>query len=99
MARLTGVAMVALASLLVSCASAPNRVDTASLTECRQIGSEVAQVEADKRAATEKKEGAWKNVIPFVVVGQYIEGKQDADAADKRLAALGDQAARQGCSS
>ena len=87
------------ASLLAGCATPPDRVDTASLTDCREIGSEVARIKQQRVAAEAKKDGAWKQVIPFVVVGQYIEGKQDVETADRRLSTLDDQAARQGCSS
>ena len=99
MTRSIVMTFIAATSLLAACATPPDRVDTASLTDCREIGSEVARIKAQRVAAEEKKDGAWKQVIPFVVVGQYIEGKQDVETADRRLATLGDQAARQRCSS
>src|SRR5262249_32493439 len=99
MKRLAVVSLVATIASFTGCSTPPPRVDAASLTECRQIDSEVVRVRADRRAAEEKKDGAWKSVTPFVVVGQYIEGKQDVAAADQQLAALSDQAAHHGCTS
>lgn len=89
--------LIAVVSLLAACTTPPNRVQPTSLTECGAIGSEVVRTEAEQQAAAKKRDGAWKNVIPFVVVGQYIEGKQDAEKAEERLTALNAQATQRGC--
>ena len=89
--------LLAVVGLLAACTTPPNRVQPTSLTECSDIGSEVARTEAEQQAAAKKRDGAWKNVIPFVVLGQYIEGKQDAEKAEERLSALNAQAMERGC--
>lgn len=80
------------------CAPAPT-LPTASrtTTDCNQLRTERAQVEADKLAATEQQQNAWKVVVPFAVAARYASGKSALEAADKRLAALDAESARRGC--
>jgi hypothetical protein len=84
---------------MAGCATAPKPAPQLPGAECSQLRAEIARTEQEKRAALEKKENAWKVVIPFAVAAQYAAGKSAADSADKRLAELGNQSARQGCSS
>jgi len=97
MRRITLLSLCALATFVAGCASSPKPQSASA--DCSQLRAEIARAEADKRAATEKKEGAWKVVIPFAVAAKYVSGKSAADAADKRLDELRARSARQGCAS
>ena len=99
MRRITLLSLCALATFVAGCASSPKPQSASASADCSQLRAEIARAEADKRAATEKKEGAWKVVIPFAVAAKYVSGKSAADAADKRLDELRARSARQGCAS
>jgi hypothetical protein len=66
-------------------------------TDCATVGAEIARSEEAKRVALEQKQDAWKVVVPFAVVARYAKGKAASSDADKRLAELNAQYARQGC--
>ncbi len=94
------VPLLAITTLAMGCASAPTATTkSANLAapDCRQLSTEIASAEADKRAALEKEKGAWKAVVPFVVVARYAGGKLAADKSDKQQEKLRAEFARQGC--
>jgi hypothetical protein len=94
------VSSLAIVMLLAGCASAPNTAAqrTASApSTCSQLGAGIARTYEAKRAATEKKEDAWKAVIPFAVVGRYASARSDVNEADQRLAALQSEFNQRGC--
>lgn len=99
MNRKTLVCLAAIAVLATGCATKPEQIRVTSLTECSQLRDATEHAQDERRAAAEKKENAWKSVIPFVVVGQYINGSVDETDADERLTELGARAAAQGCAS
>lgn len=93
--------LLAIAILTTGCASVPNAVPeptVSAVSDCRQLGAEIARVEGEKRAALEKEQGAWKTVIPFVVVARYVSGKSAVGKADKDLGKMHAEFSRQGCS-
>lgn len=97
---LTVSSLFAITILAAGCASTPtaNPEQTAAVvSDCRQLDAEMAKAEADKRKALAKEQGAWKAVVPFVVVGQYVSGKSAAQRADKQLETLYAEHTRQGC--
>jgi outer membrane murein-binding lipoprotein Lpp len=90
------VAVVALAG----CASGPTKSDpqtAAAMSSCSQLNAEIARTEAARRAAQEKKETAWKGVVPFVVVERYGSGKAGMQQADRRLVELQSEFIKRGC--
>jgi hypothetical protein len=86
-----------LTALLIGCASAPTATNPPSGLDCRQLGAEIERTERANDAAQERKQDAWKVVVPFAVVGRYAQAASAADQADKRLADLNAESARQGC--
>jgi ABC-type transporter MlaC component len=70
---------------------------TVAAADCSQLNAEIAKTIADKRAAREKEQGAWKAVVPLAVVGSYVSGKVAAESADKQYDKLQAEFARQGC--
>lgn len=98
MSRFSPFLLLALAGL-AGCASSPKAPSALAMTDCTQLRAEIARAEDDKRAALDKKENAWKAVIPFAIAAQYGVGLRAADAADKRLGELGSQSQRHGCAS
>lgn len=86
-----------LAVLLSGCASAPTATNPSSGLDCRQLGAEIERTEQARHAALEKKQDAWKVVVPFAVAGRYAQAASAADQADKRLAELNAEHAQRGC--
>lgn len=92
--------VVSLAAVVsAGCASSPKPSRAPAMNDCNQLRGEIARAEDEKRAAREKQEDAWKVVIPFAVVAQYVSGKTAVEEADRRLAELGGQSKRAGCAS
>lgn len=92
--------LFAVALLSAGCASTPTANSTSAAApapNCRQIEADIAKAESDKRAALKKEQNAWKAVVPFVVVAQYVSGKSAADSAGKQLDKLQAEFALQGC--
>jgi outer membrane murein-binding lipoprotein Lpp len=86
--RLTLASIVSLGALLASCASAPQAKvapAAASTRDCSQLSEAIANAEEARRAAEERKQQAWKVVIPIVVIARYAHAKSSIDQADKDL--------------
>lgn len=104
MNRLSSAVAAAMATLLAACASAPPSGTTAAASppaaasaSCEQLGAQIAQAEAARRAAEEQGRNAWKAVVPFVAAARYANGRAAADEAEDTIAALREQARRRGC--
>ncbi len=82
--------------LLGACASTPPAPEPAPV-DCSLLRTQIALTQEDKREGVEKRDGAWKAVVPFAVAGRYGSGMRQADAADKRLVELQERAAVEGC--
>ncbi|HEU0200928.1 MAG TPA: hypothetical protein VFR86_10890 [Burkholderiaceae bacterium] len=91
-------ALLALATL-AGCASKPTRggPQAAAMPSCSQLDAEIARTEAARRAAQEKKETAWKGVVPFVVAERYGSGKAGIQQAERRLVELQSEFIKRGC--
>jgi hypothetical protein len=88
--------IVLLAALLVSaCASAPQPVATAA--DCTQIDTQLAAARASQRDAQQRKDDAWKVIVPFAVVAKRAQAGSDLEAAEQRIAELQAAQVRQGC--
>jgi hypothetical protein len=86
-----------LASLLSGCASMTSGTKTSAALGCSELNAEVERTDQARREAVEKKQGAWKFVVPVAVVGRYAQGAVAAGQADKRLDELKTERVRQGC--
>lgn len=91
--------LVAAAALATGCASTRPPSGPHAAEDCNHLRVEIARTADERRAGVEKRDDAWKVVIPFAVVAQYMAGKSAVDAADQRLAELGEQSRRKGCAS
>jgi hypothetical protein len=91
---------IATTALAIGCASTPTESTAptqSAVRDCHQLSAEIAVAEAEKHAALEKEKGAWKAVVPFVVVARYADGKLAANKSDKQLDKLRAEFTRQGC--
>lgn len=83
--------------LLAACASTPPAPAPAPGGDCLQLTTSIASAQDERRAAVEKRDGSWKAVVPFVVLGRYASGSKEVDEADARLGSLTARAAENGC--
>lgn len=89
-----------LAALLGACATTGTEAPaTDAARDCRQLEAERSELRAAQREAQEKKGSAWKAVVPFAVAGRVVSANSTLRETEQRLAALGDEARRLGCSS
>jgi hypothetical protein len=82
------VSIVTLGAALAGCASAPPvKVAPAatSTRDCLQLGEAIANAEKARRAAEERKQQAWKVVVPFAVIARYAHAKSSIVQTDKDL--------------
>jgi len=70
---------------------------TATTPSCSDLAAAVARAEGTRRAATEKERDAWKVVVPFAVAARYASNRAAASEAERQLAGLHAEQARQGC--
>jgi hypothetical protein len=94
------VSLFVFTQLAVGCASTPTatpKTATSIAPDCGQLSTEIASAEADMHAALEKEKGAWKAIVPFVVVARYADGKLAANRSDQQLDVLRAEFARRGC--
>ena len=89
-----------LATLLAAGCATPAATSPAAAepaADCSALAAQISAMREAKRVAQEQEQGAWKAVVPFVVMARYAGGKAAAGEADQRLAALDEQSGRQGC--
>ena len=84
------------AAVLAGCATTSNEVAPALLT-CDELAAEMASTRDARLQAIEKKEDAWKFVIPFAVAGRHVASAQSVSEADRVLGELDEQAHAKGC--
>jgi hypothetical protein len=70
---------------------------TAGALSCSELAAAVARAEGTKRAASDKERDAWKAVVPFAVAARYASNRAAASEAERQLAGLHAEQARQGC--
>lgn len=98
MKRLALFLPIAAAVFASACSTTPPRTPARALADdCDALRVELAFAQEDKRAAEEKRDGAWKVVVPFAVAGRYVAGKAQADAADRQLTELSSRVTGKGC--
>ncbi len=71
---------------------------TLPVSDCLQLAAEVDRTDEARRAAVDEGDKAWKAIVPFVVLARKASSKAAVDEADRKLAELKAQSARQGCS-
>lgn len=94
------VALFVLSAMAAGCASTLSTApaETAPTTaDCRQLITQIAQTEGEKRAARVKEKEAWKAIVPFAVMARYTNGKSAAEKADQKLEALRAESQLRGC--
>lgn len=65
--------------------------------DCSQLSAEITKTEQMRRTALQKQKGAWKTIVPFVVVARYTSSKSAVEQADKQLDQLHTEFSAQGC--
>jgi hypothetical protein len=89
---------VVLLLLSAACASTPeSQAPLSAPADCAQLSAAIRAAQDERRVAVETRDGAWKAVLPVAVVGRYVMGSSQADAADRRFSALSNLAAANGC--
>ena len=86
-------ALALVASMLVGCASVPAE----PVAECSQLRAELSATDAARSAALEKRQGAWKAVIPVAMAARYAIGSSELEAAERRRADLQRELAQRDC--
>lgn len=100
----SGTALVALlgAAFLAACANVPGtpKADTettAAVRSCAQLQAEIAGAEQARSDAQQRKDEAWKVIVPFAVAARHLQAKSALEEAEQRLAGLQLGAEQQGC--
>jgi len=78
-------------------AATPGAQPSATRTPCVEQQAALADAKRAVDTARERKANAWKLVIPFAVLARHAQAGNELEAAEKQLAALQAQAAREGC--
>lgn len=102
----TCTALVALlaATFLAACAHPPGsaaahaETTVAAARTCPQLHAGIAAAEQALGDAQQRKEDAWKVIVPFAVAARHAQAKSAMGDAEQRLAELKLAAERQGCS-
>ena len=85
-------------SLLAACASTP-RAPTAAAADpdCTALATGIAKAADAQRAAEQKRNDAWKSVLPVAAVARFGQGTVEVSQSQQRLDDLRSQAQRLGC--
>lgn len=89
------------AVLLAACASrAPEASPTATpnTTGCAELQTRRTAVDQTRREAEQKKQDAWKAIVPFAIAARRTQAGHALEAAEREQAALAAAAQKQGCS-
>lgn len=89
------------ALLLAACASrAPEAApaDAHAGAGCAELKTRRAAVDETRREAEQRKQDAWKAIVPFAVAARRVQAGQAIEAAEREQAALAAAAQKQGCS-
>jgi hypothetical protein len=89
-------ARTAAATSTPSGAAAPSPRPAAP-TACGELQVALADAGRAVDTARERKADAWKLVVPFAVLARHAQAGNELEAAEKQLATLQAQSAREGC--
>lgn len=64
---------------------------------CQRLAADIERAGSARKEAVDKGDSAWKTVLPFLVIARKAGSKAAVDEADRQLAALRQQADREGC--
>jgi hypothetical protein len=90
---------LAVAAWLAACAQTPPAtpaLQVASL-DCASLASEIHAADEARRAAEQRRQDAWKVLVPFAVLARYGQADAAVDESGQRLAQLRRQADERGC--
>jgi hypothetical protein len=90
MKRLTALGMALIAPCAFAAPAAPSDA-------CMRIAADQAQVQQARQHALEKRDSAWKAVLPFAVIARKVSSKAAVEEADRQVAALRRAAEAEGC--
>lgn len=88
------------ASLLAACASrAPEAApdDAQAAAGCAELKTRRAAADETRREAEQKKQDAWKAIVPFAVAARRVQAGQALEVAEREQAALAAAAQKQRC--